>query len=56
MAETAAVAQWVSALAPQREGRVFESHPRETYDIKTGSDSSTAIRSTIGVSFTGPRR
>ena len=30
MAETAAVAQWVRALAPQREGRVFESHPRET--------------------------
>ena len=31
MAETAAVAQWVRALAPQAEGWVFESQLRKTY-------------------------
>ena len=41
---TAAVAQWVRAMAPQAEGWVFESQPRHTYVVKTGSDSSTAKR------------
>ena len=40
----AAVAQWVKAFTPQAEGWVFESHPRQTYVVKTGSDSSTANR------------
>ena len=42
---TAAVAQWVRALAPQAEGWVFESGQRHI--VKTGSDSSTAERSAI---------
>ena len=53
---TAAVAQSVRALARQAEGWVFESQLRQTYVVKTGSDSSTAKRSEIGVSITGPRR
>ena len=53
---SAAVAQWVRAFAPQAEGWVFEFQPRQTHVIKTGSDSSTAKRSSIGVSVTGPRR
>ena len=44
--KTAAVAQWSGAFAPQAESWVF----------KTGSDSSTAKRSALGVSVTGPRR
>ena len=52
---TAAVAQWVRALAPQAKGWVLESK-RQTLVVKTGSDSSTAKRSAIGVSVTGPRR
>ena len=47
---TAAVAQWVIALAPQAECCVFQSQPQV---VKTGSDSSTAQRSAIGVSATG---
>ena len=47
--------QWVRALASQAEGWVFESQPRQTYVVKTGCDSSTAKRSAIGVSVTGPR-
>ena len=39
---TAAVAQRVRAFATQAEGWVFESHPRQTQVVKTGSDSSTA--------------
>ena len=35
---TAAVAQWVRALAPEAEGWVFESQPRQTQVVKTGSD------------------
>ena len=42
-----AVAQWVRTLAPQAEGWVFESQPRKTYVIITGSDSSTAKRSAL---------
>ena len=42
----AAVPQWVKAFARQAEGWVFE----------TGSDSSNAKRSALGVSVTGPRR
>ena len=42
----AAVPQWVIAFARQAEGWVFE----------TGSDSSNAKRSALGVSVTGPRR
>ena len=53
---TAAVAHWVRALASQAEGWVFESQPRQTQVAKIGSDRSTAKRSAIGVSITGPRR
>ena len=52
----AAVAQWVRALAPQAEEWVFESQPRQSYVVKTGSDSSTSNCSAIAVSVTGPRR
>ena len=45
----AAVAQWFSALAPQAEGWVLESQPRQTEVVKTGSDSSIAKRSALGV-------
>ena len=45
----AALAQWVRAFAPQAEGWVFESQPRQTQVAKTGSDSSTAKRSDIDV-------
>ena len=48
----AAVAKSVRALALQAEGWVFEYQPRQTYVVKTGSDSSSAKR----VSITGPRR
>ena len=50
------VAQRVRAFAPQAEGTVFESQPRQTYVVKTGSDSSIAKRSALGVGVTGPRR
>ena len=43
-------------IAPQEEGWVFESQPRQTQVVKTGSESSTAKPSAIGVSVTGPRR
>ena len=56
VAVTAAVAQWVRVFAPQAEGWVFESQQRQTQVVKTGSDSSTAKRSAIGMSVTGPRR
>ena len=45
--------RWRSRLA---EGWVLESQPRQTQVVKTGSDSSTATRSAIGVSVTGPGR
>ena len=51
---TAAVEQWVRTFASQSEGRVFESQSRQTQVV--GTDSSTAKRSAIGVSVTGPRR
>ena len=47
------VAQWVRVLALQVEGWVFESLLRRTLVVKTGSDSSTAKRSAIGVSVLG---
>ena len=50
------MAQWVTALATQGEGWVFESQPRQTEVIKTGSGSSISKRSAIGVSVTGPLR
>ena len=46
----------VRAFAPQAVGWVFESQPRQTLVVGTGSDSSIAKRSAIGVSLTGPRR
>ena len=52
---TAALAQWVRAEAPQAEGWVFESKLWHAQVLKTGSDSSTAKRSAIDVSVTGPR-
>ena len=51
-----AFAQWDRALAPQADGWVFESQPRQTLVIERGSDSSTAKRLAIGVSVTGSRR
>ena len=51
-----AVVQWVRAFVPQAEWWVFHYHPRQTLVVKTGSDRSTAKRSAIGVSVTGPRR
>ena len=48
----AAVAQWVRAFTPQAEDWVFESQPRRTHVVKTGSDSSTDERSALGVSVT----
>ena len=38
------VAQWIRAFAPQAEGMVFESQPRQTLVVKTGSDNPTAKR------------
>ena len=35
---------------------MFESQPRQNQVVKTGSDSSTAKRSAVGVSVTDPRR
>ena len=50
------MAHLVRTFAPQAEVWVFESLLRQTLLVKTGSDSSTAKRSAIGVSVTGPRR
>ena len=36
--------------------QTFESQPRQTLVVKTGSNSSTAKRSAIGVNVTGPER
>ena len=49
----AAVAQSVRAFASHAECWVFESHPRQTYVVNTGIDSSTAKRSATGASVTG---
>ena len=51
-----AVAQSVRAFPSHAECWLFQSKPRQTKDVKTGSDSSTAKRSDIGMSVTGPRR
>ena len=42
-----------NAFAPQTEVLVFESQPRQTWDVKIGSDISTAKRSAICVCVTG---
>ena len=47
----AAVAQWVRTFAPQADGWVFESEPEQTEVFQTGSESSTAKRSALGVSI-----
>ena len=39
---TAAVVQWVRALASPAKGWVFETPLRQTQAVKTGNDSSTA--------------
>ena len=52
----AVVAQSVIAFAPQEEGLEFDSQPRQTLVVKTGSDRCTAKHSAIGVSFTVPWR
>ena len=45
------------ALSPlMQKGLVFESQPRETLVVKTGSDSSSTKCSAAGVSVTGPRK
>ena len=54
--QTVARAYWIRAFSPPAEGWVFESEPRQTQVIKTGSDNSTAKRSAIGASVTGPRK
>ena len=41
---------------PASKGWVFESQPRQTKVVKTGTDISTAKHSAIGVSVTGARR
>ena len=51
----AAVAQRARVFASQAVGWVFESQARQTL-VKPGSNSSTAKRSVVGVSVTGPRR
>ena len=44
------MAQWVRAFASKEEGCVFESQSTDlSRQFKTGSDSSTAKRSAIGV-------
>ena len=45
-----------TTVALQAEGWVFESQPRQTKVVKTGSDSSTVKLSSIGVRVTVPRR
>ena len=53
---TATVVVSVRAITSQTEGWAFESQPRRTLVVKTGIDSSTAKRSAIGVSVTGPMK
>ena len=50
------MAQSVRAFVPQAEDWAFESQPRQILIVKTGSDSSNAKCSAIGVSVKGPRR
>ena len=52
----AAVAQLDRAFVSQAEGLVFESQPRHTQVVKTGSDSSIAKRSALAASVKGSRR
>ena len=49
-------ASWVRVLAQQAEGWYSNPSRDKPKSSKTGSDSSTAKRSAIGVSVTGPRR
>ena len=51
----AALAPSVRAFAPQAEIWVFESQPRPTLVVKSGSYRSTAKRLSIDASFTGSR-
>ena len=50
------VLESVKALTLHAEDWVYESEPRQTYVLKTGKDSSTAKRSSEGISYTGPWR
>ena len=50
--KAAVVVQWIRAFVQQAEDWVFKSQPRQTLVVKTGSDSSTAKRSALGVSGT----
>ena len=51
-----AVAQSDWAFAEQAKGWPWESKPRQTQVVKTGSEGPTAKSSEIDVSVTGPRR
>ena len=51
---TAAVVKSVRAFDSHAEGLVFESQPRQTLVVKTGSNSSPGKRSATSVSVTGP--
>ena len=51
-----AVAQMVRAFASHAEDLVFESQPRQTKVVKTGSDSSSAKLLATGVSVMGLQR
>ena len=50
------MAQWVRTFAPLAVGWVFDSQPRHTKVVKTGSDIPTAKRSAIGLSVTSHGR
>ena len=50
------MSQSVKALAPQSKVLEFESQPKQTLDVETGSDSSTAKRLAMCVNVTGSRR
>ena len=52
----AAVAQLVRVFALHAEGWVFESQPRQTLFVKTGSDSATAEHWATNVNVTGLQR
>ena len=50
------LAQPVKAFAQEADGWMFKTQPRQTYVVKTGSDSSDAKSSALDVSVTGPLR
>ena len=52
--QAAAVAQTVRVFASHAVIWVFESQPRQTWVIETGSESATTKHSALGVSVTGP--